>query len=121
MSGCTCRAPKLITGCGAAASTHRRAAVAQPVDWESMPSIAVSYSANARYRARMRRTTSLGVTRSPSSIASTMAPGSWASTWPSRLVASPIPHRTESSRQKTSMVTTGSSPSLSRMLFARAK
>ena len=25
-----------------------RAAVAQPVDWESMPSIAVSYSANAR-------------------------------------------------------------------------
>ena len=48
MSGWTWRAPKEITGCGAAASTHSRAAVAQPVDWESMPSIAVSYRAKAR-------------------------------------------------------------------------
>ena len=37
MSGWTWRAPNEITGCGAAASTHSRAAVAQPVDWASMP------------------------------------------------------------------------------------
>ena len=32
MSGCTWRAPNEITGSGAAAVTHSRAAVAQPVD-----------------------------------------------------------------------------------------
>ncbi len=37
MSGWMWRAPKLMTGSGAAASTHARAAVAQPVDWASMP------------------------------------------------------------------------------------
>ncbi len=42
MSGWTCRAPKEMTGWGAAASTHWRAAVAQPVDWASIPSMAVS-------------------------------------------------------------------------------
>ena len=41
--GCTCRAPKPITGIGAAASTTRRAAVAQPVLWERIPRMAVSY------------------------------------------------------------------------------
>ena len=69
-SGWTWRAPKLMTGSGAAASTHSRAAVAQPVDWASIPSIAVSYRPNWRYRARMRRTTSLGAMRSPSASAS---------------------------------------------------
>ena len=48
MSGWTCRAPNVMTGSGAAASTHSRAAVAQPVDWASMPRIAVSYSPNRR-------------------------------------------------------------------------
>ena len=48
MSGWTCRAPKLMTGSGEATSTHSRAAVAQPVDWASMPSIAVSYRPNSR-------------------------------------------------------------------------
>ena len=48
MSGWMCLAPKLMTGSGAAASTHWRAAVAQPVDWASMPSTAVSYSPNFR-------------------------------------------------------------------------
>ena len=37
MSGWMWRAPKLMTGSGAAASTNSRAAVAQPVDWASMP------------------------------------------------------------------------------------
>ncbi len=80
MSGWTCRAPKEMTGCGAADSTHWRDAVAQPVDCASMPSIAVSYRANARYRAWIRRTISLGVTGSPSASDSTTAPGSWART-----------------------------------------
>ena len=44
MSGWTWRAPNEMTGRGAATSTHSRAAVAQPVDWASMPSSAVSYS-----------------------------------------------------------------------------
>ena len=48
MSGWTWRAPKEMTGCGAAASTTSRAAVDQPVDCASIPRIAVSYSANAR-------------------------------------------------------------------------
>ena len=48
MSGWMWRAPKLMTGSGAAASTHSRAAVAQPVDWASMPRNAVSYSPNWR-------------------------------------------------------------------------
>ena len=43
MSGWTCRAPNEITGKGLATSTTSRAAVAQPVDWASMPRIAVSY------------------------------------------------------------------------------
>ena len=42
MSGWTWRAPKLITGSGFAASTHSLAAVAQPVDWASIPRKAVS-------------------------------------------------------------------------------
>ena len=46
MSGWMCRAPNEMTGSGAAASTHSRAAVAQPVDWASIPRIAVSYSPN---------------------------------------------------------------------------
>src|SRR6476646_4830317 len=54
MSGWMWRAPKLITGSGAATSTHARAAVAQPVDWASIPRNAVSYSPNCRYRARIR-------------------------------------------------------------------
>ncbi len=48
MSGWTCRAPNEITGCGAAAVTHSRAAVAQPVDCASIPSRAVSYSPKVR-------------------------------------------------------------------------
>ena len=48
MSGWTWRAPKPMTGSGAATSTHSRAAVAQPVDWASMPRMAVSYSPNWR-------------------------------------------------------------------------
>ncbi len=48
MSGWMWRAPKLMTGSGAAASTHSRAAVAQPVDWASIPRNAVSYSPNWR-------------------------------------------------------------------------
>ena len=48
MSGWTCRAPKLMTGWGAAASTHSRAAVAQPLAWAIMPRMAVSYSPNWR-------------------------------------------------------------------------
>ena len=60
ISGWTWRAPNEITGCGAAASTHSRAAVAQPVDCESIPRIAVSYRANRLYRARIRSTISLG-------------------------------------------------------------
>ena len=48
MSGWMWRAPKLMTGSGAAASTHARAAVAQPVDWASMPRKAVSYRPNWR-------------------------------------------------------------------------
>ena len=48
MSGWTCRAPKLMTGSGAATSTQSRAAVAQPVDWASIPRNAVSYSPNRR-------------------------------------------------------------------------
>ena len=123
MSGWTWRAPNEMTGCGAAASTHSRAAVAQPVDWESIPRIAVSYSANRRYRARIRRTISLGAIRSPSSSASTrVTDGSQAArTWPMRFFASSMPHRTASSRAKTSIVTMGSRPSRSRMLCARAK
>ena len=70
---------------------------------------------------RIRRTTSLGVTRSPSAIASTIAPGSSPRTWPSRFVASPMPHRTASSRQKTSIVTTGSIPPGRGCCSARAK
>ena len=71
MCGWTCRAPKLMTGCGDAASTHSRAALAQPVDWASMPRMAVSYRPKARYRARMRMTTSLGEKVSPSERDST--------------------------------------------------
>ncbi len=41
-AGCTWRAPKLTTGFPPAASTQARAAVAQPVPWASVPSIAVS-------------------------------------------------------------------------------
>jgi hypothetical protein len=48
MSGWTWRAPNEITGAGDATSTHSRAAVAQPVDWASIPRIAVSYSPNRR-------------------------------------------------------------------------
>ena len=70
MSGWMCRAPKLMTGSGAAVSTHSRAAVAQPVDWASIPRNAVSYRPNWRYRARIRSTISLGATRSPSLSAS---------------------------------------------------
>ena len=36
-AGWTCRAPKLITGIPAAAATHARAAVAQPLFWASVP------------------------------------------------------------------------------------
>ena len=46
MSGWTWRAPNEMTGSGAATSTHSRAAVAQPVDWASIPRIAVSYRPN---------------------------------------------------------------------------
>ncbi len=42
MSGWTWRAPNDTTGSGAATSTHSRAAVAQPVDCDIIPRIAVS-------------------------------------------------------------------------------
>ena len=48
MSGWTCRAPNEMIGSGAAAWTTSRAAVAQPVDWASIPRIAVSYRPNTR-------------------------------------------------------------------------
>ena len=63
----------------------------------------------------------MGAMRSPSSSASSrVSDGSaWASTWPSRFFASSIPHSTASWRAKTSIETSGSRPSCSRMLSAR--
>ena len=41
--GCTVWAPTEMMGTFPAASTHRRATVAQPVEWARVPQMAVSY------------------------------------------------------------------------------
>ncbi len=72
-SGWTWRAPNETIGSGAAASTHSRAAVAQPVDWAIMPEqrgLVQAEGAVARANAQHHF---LGLDRSPSHSASTVA------------------------------------------------